>query len=139
MQNGGVHFLVFDAHRIELHFDDLLAILSSDSLCQPPFELGGHRLLLLALPLLGLEVHLMLVLALQLTESGTFALVQMGLLSLGDSSVLQTLQLTLGLTHQFCLSLKAGLIVLDLDLQQLLFRENFARPAVFCSSITSKE
>ena len=33
MQSGGVHLLVFDAQRIELHLDDLLAILSSDSLC----------------------------------------------------------------------------------------------------------
>ena len=81
----------------------------------------------------------MLVLALQLTESGTFALVQMGLLGLGDAAILQSLELPLGLAHQFRLSLEARLIVLDLDLQQLLFRENVARPAVFCSSITSKE
>ena len=139
MEGGGVHLLVFDAQRIELRFDDLLAILSSESLCQPPFEFGGHRLLLLALPLLSLEVHLLLVLALHLKESGTFAFVEVRLLSLGDAAILQSLQLPLGLAHQFRLSLEARLIVLDLDLLQLLLRENVARPAVFCSSITSKE
>ena len=139
MEGGGVHFLVFDAQRIELQFDDPLAILSSESLCQPPFEFGGHRLLLLALPLLSLEVHLLLVLALHLKESGTFALVEVRLLSLGDAAILQSLELPLGLARQFRLSLEARLIVLDLDLQQLLLRENVARPAVFCSSITSKE
>ena len=56
MEGGGVHFLVFDAQRIELQFDDPLTILSSDGLYQPPFELGGHRLLLLALPLLASDV-----------------------------------------------------------------------------------
>ena len=134
-----MHFLVFDAQRIELQFDDPLAILSSESLCQPPFEFGGHRLLLLALPLLSLEVHLLLVLALHLEESGTLALVEVRLLSLGDAAIFQSLQLPLGLAHQFRLSLEARLIVLDLDLQQLLLRENVARPAVFCSSIMSEE
>ena len=134
-----MHFLVFDAQRIELQFDDPLTILSSDGLGQPPFEFGGHRLLLLALLLLSLEVHLLLVLALHLKESGTFPLVEVRLLSLGDAAILQSLELPLGLAHQFRLSLKARLIVLDLDLQQLLLRENVARPAVFCSSITSKE
>ena len=33
MEGGGVHFLVFDAQRIELRFDDLLAISSGDRLC----------------------------------------------------------------------------------------------------------
>ena len=99
MEGGGVHLLVFDAQRIELRFDDLLAILSSDGLCQPPFELGGHRLLLSALPLLSLEVHLVLVLALHLEESGTLTLVESRLLGLGDSAILQCLELTLGLTH----------------------------------------
>ena len=99
MEGGGLHFLVFDAQRIELQFDDPLTILSSDGLCQPPFELGGHRLLLSALPLLGLAVHLLLVLALHLEESGTLTLVESRLLDLGDSSVLQTLLLPLGLTH----------------------------------------
>ena len=75
MEGGGVHFLVFDAQRIELQFDDPLTILSSESLCQPPFELGGHRLLLSALQLLSLEVYLVLVLALHLEESGTLTLV----------------------------------------------------------------
>ena len=42
MEGSGVHLLVFDAQRIELRFDDLLAILSSESLCQPPFEFGSH-------------------------------------------------------------------------------------------------
>ena len=99
MEGGGVHLLVFDAQRIELQFDDLLAILSSDSLCQPPFELGGHRLLLSALPLLSLEVHPLLVLALHLEESGTLALVESRLLGLRDSSILQRLELALGLAH----------------------------------------
>ena len=99
MEGGGVHFLVFDAQRIELQFDDPLTILSSESLCQPPFELGGHRLLLSALPLLSLEVHLLLVLALHLEESGTLALVESRLLGLRDSSILQRLELALGLAH----------------------------------------
>ena len=92
MEGRGVHFLVLDAQRIELQFDDPLTILSSDGLCQPPFELGGHRLLLLALPLLSLEVHLLLVLALHLKESGTYSLVEVRLLSLGDAAILQSLQ-----------------------------------------------
>ena len=117
-----MHLLVFDAQRIELRLDDLLATLSSESLCQPPFEFGVHRLLLLALPFLGLEVHLMLVLALQLTESDTFTLVEMRLLSLGDPSILQSLELTLGLSYQLRLSKEARLMVIDLDLQQLLLR-----------------
>ena len=102
-----MHFLVFDAQRIELQFDDPLTILSSESLCQPPFELGGHRLLLSALPLLSLEVHLVLVLALHLEESGTLTLVESRLLGLGDPAILQRLELTLGLFHQFRLGLEA--------------------------------
>ena len=94
-----MHFLVFDAQRIELQFDDPLTILSSESLCQPPFELGGHRLLLSALPLLSLEVHLLLILALRLEESGTLALVESRLLGLRDSSILKRLELALGLAH----------------------------------------
>ena len=94
-----MHLLVFDAQRIELQFDDPLTILSGESLCEPPFELGGHRLLLSALPLLSLEVHPLLVLALHLEESGTLALVESRLLSLRDSSILQRLELALGLAH----------------------------------------
>ena len=81
----------------------------------------------------------MLILALQLTESGTLTLVKIQLLRLGYPSVLKCLELTLGLSNQFRLSLEARLIVLNFDLQQLLFRENVARPAVLCSSITSKK
>ena len=84
-------------------------------------------------------MHLLLVLALHLKESGTFPLVEVRLLSLGDAAILQSLELPLGLAHQFRLSLEARLIVLNLDLQQLLFRENEVKPNVFCSSITSKE
>ena len=134
-----MHLLVFDAQRFELRFDDLLAILSSESLCQPPFELGGHRLLLLVLPLLSLEVHPLLVLALHLEESGTLALVESRLLGLGDSAILQCLELPLGLSHQLRLGQEARLMVIDLDLQQLLLREDVRHPAVFCSSITVKE
>ena len=99
VKGGRVHLLVFDKQRIELRLDDLLAILSGDGLCQPPFELGGHRLLLSALPLLSLEVHPLLVLALHLEESGTLALVESRLLGLRDSSILQRLELALGLAH----------------------------------------
>ena len=122
IEGSRVHLLVFDAERIELRFDDLFAILSSDGLCQPPFEFGGHRLLLLALPLLSLEVHLLLVLALHLKESGTFTLVERRLLSSGDPSILQSLELTRGLSYHLCLGQEAGLMVIDLDLQQLLLR-----------------
>ena len=138
MESGGVHLLVFDAQRIELRLDDLLATLSSESLCQPPFELGGHRLLLSALPLLSLEVHPLLVLALHLEESGTLALVEMRLLDLGDSAILQCLELTLGLSHQLRLGQEARLMVIDLDLQQLLLREDVRHPAVLRTTITSK-
>ena len=139
VESRGMHLLVFDAHRVKLQYNDQLTVLNRDSLGKPQLELCRHRCLLLTLPLLGLQVHLMLVLALNLKESGTFALVEVRLLSLGDAAILQSLQLPLGLAHQLRLSLEARLIVLDLDLQQLLFRENVARPAVFCSSITSKE
>ena len=81
----------------------------------------------------------MLVLALHLKESGTFTFFKVRLLRLGYAAILQSLELPLGLANQFRLSLEARLIVLDLDLQQLLLRENVARPAVFCSSITSEE
>jgi hypothetical protein len=94
-----VHLLVFDAERIELRFDGLLTALSRDSLSKPPFELGGHGCLLLTLPLLGLEVHLLLILSFQLTEPDTLALVESRLLGLRDSSILQRLELALGLAH----------------------------------------
>ena len=84
-----MHLLVFDAQRIEVKFSDPLTILSSDGLCQPPLELGIHRLLLLTLPLLILEVHLMLVLALHLTEPDTFTHIEMRLLNLRDAAILQ--------------------------------------------------
>ena len=99
---------------------DPLTILSSDGLCQPPLELGSHRLLLLTLPLLSLEVHLVLVLALHLEESSTLTLVESRLLGLGDTAILQCLELTLGLSHQLSLGQEARLMVIDFDLQQLL-------------------
>ena len=58
---------------------------------------------------------------------------------MGDAAILQSLELPLGLAHQLRLSLEARLIVLDLYLQKLLFREDVARTAVLCTSITSKE
>ena len=64
----------------------------------------------------------MLVLALELTEPDTYALVEMRLLSLGDAVILQSLELPLGLSHQLRLGQEARLMVIDLDLQQLLLR-----------------
>ena len=84
-------------------------------------------------------MHLLLVLGFQLTESGTFSLIECRGLSLCGRTILQSLEVTLSLAHRLRLSLEAGLIAMYFHIQQLHLRKNVGDSTVFCTSAASEE